>query len=155
MHTPVLAARDSAPTVEPERAWTVDWRDSLTVGRVLVIDDDDDIRDIIVLNLEVAGYEISQASDGRQGLEAAIAEPPDLILLDVLMPRMNGIEVCKEIRQQPALAKTPVILLTSKDQENDIDRGFAAGADDYIVKPFSLRELQSRVLRHCRPADTE
>lgn len=113
--------------------------------RVLVVDDDRDIRDLVTFKLEQAGYEVRQAEDGLQGLDAVREWSPDLVVLDVMMPGLSGIDVTRELRADPATAATPVILLTAKAQEADVETGFVTGADDYVVKPFSPRELVSRV----------
>jgi len=118
------------------------------VVAVLVIDDDADIRDIVSLRLGVSGYEVREAENGASGLESARGQLPDLILLDIQMPQLNGIDTCKAIREDVLLARIPVILLTAKGHESDVDRGFDAGADDYMVKPFSLVELESRIRRY-------
>ena len=113
--------------------------------RVLVVDDDRDIRDLVTFKLEQAGYEVRQAEDGLQALEAVREWSPDLVVLDVMMPGLSGVDVTRELRADPATAATPVILLTAKAQEADVETGFVSGADDYVVKPFSPRELVSRV----------
>lgn len=113
--------------------------------RVLVVDDDRDIRDLVTFKLEQAGYEVRQAEDGLQALDAVREWAPDLVVLDVMMPGLSGIDVTRELRADPATATTPVILLTAKAQEADVETGFVTGADDYVVKPFSPRELVSRV----------
>ena len=114
---------------------------------VLVVDDDPVIADLVAFRLGRLGLEVSVESDGEAGLAAARSLRPDLVVLDWMMPRMNGLEVCRALRADtdPALARTPVVLLTAKAQEPDLERGFAAGATDYIVKPFSPRELATRV----------
>ena len=115
--------------------------------RVLVVDDDPVIADLVAFRLGRLGLEISVESDGEAGLAAVRALHPDLVVLDWMMPRMNGLEVCAALRADadPAVAGVPVILLTAKAQESDVERGFVAGATDYVVKPFSPRELVSRV----------
>jgi two-component system phosphate regulon response regulator PhoB len=115
------------------------------VPTVLIVDDDPDIRDIATMKLEQAGLQVFAESDGEAGLAAALELAPDVLLLDWMMPRLTGLEVCARLREHPPTAQTPVILLTAKAQEADIERGFAAGATDYIVKPFSPRELVARV----------
>jgi two-component system phosphate regulon response regulator PhoB len=115
------------------------------VPTVLIVDDDPDIRDIATMKLEQAGLEVFTESDGEAGLAAALELTPDLLLLDWMMPRLTGLEVCARLREHAPTARTPVILLTAKAQEADLERGFAAGATDYIVKPFSPRELVARV----------
>lgn len=112
---------------------------------VLVVDDDPDIRELVTFKLEQMGHTVTTENDGEGGLAAALADVPDLILLDVMMPKLTGIEVCQKLRDAPQTAAVPVMLITAKAQEVDVERGFAAGADDYIVKPFSPRELASRV----------
>ncbi len=112
---------------------------------ILVVDDDADIRDMLQFKLAKAGYEVHTEEDGETGLAAARELQPDLILLDWMMPRLTGPEVCRELRAADDTARVPVILLTAKAQEADVQRGFATGADDYISKPFSPRELMSRV----------
>jgi two-component system phosphate regulon response regulator PhoB len=123
---------------------------------VLVVDDDPDIRDIAAIKLGQAGLRVLTEADGDAGLAAALDQAPDAVLLDWMMPRLTGIEVCARLREHPQTARTPIILLTAKAQEADIERGFAAGANDYIVKPFSPRELVARVTaalaRSPRPA---
>ena len=115
------------------------------MNRVLVVDDDADIRELVTFKLQQAGYAVEAAADGQLGLDAALTNTPDLILLDLMMPKLSGIEVCRLLRDNDATADTPVILFTAKAQEADVQRGFSAGADDYIVKPFSPRELITRV----------
>ena len=113
--------------------------------RILVVDDDADIRDMLQFKLAKTGFEVHIEEDGETGLAAARQLQPDLILLDWMMPRLTGPEVVRELRQEETGTRVPVILLTAKAQETDVQRGFAAGADDYISKPFSPRELMSRV----------
>jgi two-component system phosphate regulon response regulator PhoB len=115
--------------------------------RVLVVDDDPVIADLVAFRLTRLGLDVSVETDGQAGLAAARELRPDLVVLDWMMPRMNGLEMCAALRADPdeALSRTPVLLLTAKAQEPDLERGFAAGATDYIVKPFSPRELATRV----------
>ena len=114
--------------------------------RVLVADDDPDIRELVRFKLEQAGHEVTTVGDGDAALAAVRADGPyALIMLDVMMPRRTGIEVCETLRNDPTTRSVPILLLTAKAQEADVERGFAAGADDYIVKPFSPRELATRV----------
>jgi DNA-binding response OmpR family regulator len=114
---------------------------------VLVIDDDPDIRDLVIWKLSQAGYATLAEGDGEAGLVAACAgtEPPDLVLVDWMMPKLSGIDVCRALRNNPRTAHIPVILLTAKAQEAELERGLAAGADEYIVKPFSPKEMLKRV----------
>jgi DNA-binding response OmpR family regulator len=117
------------------------------MSHVLVVDDDPVIADLVAFRLGRLGLQVSVESDGEAGLAAARALHPDLVVLDWMMPRMNGLEVCAALRSDadPELARTPVLLLTAKAQEPDLERGFAAGATDFVTKPFSTRELISRV----------
>jgi two-component system phosphate regulon response regulator PhoB len=117
---------------------------------VLVVEDDPDIRELVVWKLTQAGYTTVGAADGEAGLAAASpadgdGTTPDLILVDWMMPKMTGIEMCRALRANPVTAHIPLILLTSNGQEAEVERGFAAGVDDYIVKPFSPREMLGRV----------
>jgi len=115
------------------------------VTTVLVADDDSDIRELVSFKLGQAGYEVLAVGDGAEALEAARAHRPDLAILDLMMPGLSGLDVCSQLRREEATAAVPVIMLTAKAQEQDVATGFAAGADDYVVKPFSPRELVSRV----------
>jgi len=114
---------------------------------VLVVDDDPVVADLVAFRLRRMGLEVTVETDGESGLAAVHRLRPDLVVLDWLMPRMDGLEVCRALRADadPALARTPVLMLTAKSQEPDLERGFAAGATDFVAKPFSTRELVSRV----------
>jgi len=117
---------------------------------VLVVDDDSDILELVAWKLGQAGYATMTASDGEAGLAAVKAgdvtgRPPDMILLDCMMPKLSGIDVCRAVRADPVTAGIPIIMLTANAQEAEVERGFGAGADDYIVKPFSPREMLGRV----------
>jgi DNA-binding response OmpR family regulator len=112
---------------------------------VLVVDDDPDVCDLVRYKLEQSGFHVRRASDGDQALREVEAEIPDLVLLDIMMPGMSGLEVLERWRANGATEKLPVIMLTAKAQENDVERGFELGADDYVIKPFSPRELARRV----------
>ena len=115
------------------------------MARIVVADDDADIRDLVVFKLRQAGHDVQAVEDGAAAVEACQAVPPDLVVLDVMMPGMGGLDATRALRLDPRLARVPVILLTARAQESDIEQGFGAGADDYVVKPFSPRELASRV----------
>lgn len=112
---------------------------------VLVADDDADVLALVVRRLERDGYEVLTARNGGDALRVAQEHVPDLAVLDVMMPQLTGYEVTEHMRKDPATERIPVILLTARVQEADVSRGFAAGADDYIKKPFSPQELRSRV----------
>lgn len=111
--------------------------------RLLVVDDDDEIRELLEFDLAQSGYQIDTASDGYEGLNKALNSNYDLVLLDVMMPKMNGYDVCKNIRKSKP--DMPVLLLTAKGTIHDKTTGFDSGADDYIVKPFDIQEVLLRV----------
>lgn len=113
--------------------------------RILLIDDEDDILEFIRYNLLKAGYEVYTASDGAEGLRQAALHRPHLILLDVMMPVMDGIETCRALRADPALRETMVVFLSALGEEHHQIAGFGAGADDYIAKPIQLGVLMSRI----------
>jgi DNA-binding response OmpR family regulator len=112
---------------------------------VLVADDDADIRDLVAFKLEQAGFEVIAVEDGRTALDQARSRRPALAVLDVSMPGLSGIDVCRMLRSDPATAGMLIIMLTARVQEQDVEGGFSAGADDYVTKPFSPRELVSRI----------
>ena len=120
------------------------------VKTVLIVDDEQAIRDVLKFNLLKEGYKILEASDGQQGLEMALSEKPDLIMLDIMLPKMDGLTVCKRVKNS---CNIPIIILTAKDTEVDKIVGLELGADDYITKPFSVRELVARVKANIRKAD--
>ena len=115
------------------------------MARILVADDDVDIRELVEFKLSTMGHDIVAVGDGAAAIDACLAEKPDLAVLDVMMPGVSGLDAIRAIRAEPALADLPVILLTARAQESDVETGFDSGADDYITKPFSPRELASRV----------
>ena len=112
---------------------------------VLVADDDPDILALVTFRLERGGYEVVAANDGEEALRLAVDRAPDLAVLDVMMPKLDGYEVTTRLRQNERTRGMPVILLTARVQEADIARGFEVGADDYVKKPFSPQELGARV----------
>ena len=125
--------------------------------RVLIVEDEKNIVDILRFNLNREGYETLEAYDGSTGLSLARSEQPDLILLDLMLPKMNGFDVCRSLREGGC--STPVIMLTAREEETDKVLGLELGADDYITKPFSMRELMARVKANIRrstmaPADS-
>jgi two-component system response regulator MprA len=111
--------------------------------KVLVVDDEPAVRDALERALRSQGYAVSTAVDGRDGLDRLEAEPPDLVVLDILMPRLDGLEACRELRASGD--RTPVLMLTARDAVGDRVEGLDAGADDYLVKPFALEELLARI----------
>lgn len=121
--------------------------------RILVVEDDLSILTGVSMNLKFEGYEVLQAQDGRTGLARALDERPDLLVLDVMLPELNGFELLKELRQRGR--DTPVVVLSAKGMETDKILGLNLGADDYVVKPFSVRELLLRVKAVLRRADAE
>lgn len=113
--------------------------------KILVIDDEPDLRELVRVNLDQAGYGVETASSGREALQALRCSTPDLVVLDLMLPDISGTELCRKIRSDPALADIPVIMLTAKAAEIDRVVGFELGADDYVTKPFSPRELVLRI----------
>ncbi|MCU0716461.1 MAG: response regulator [Pirellula sp.] len=113
--------------------------------KVLVVEDDRALSEVLLYNLDKAGYEVFKAFDGRDGLSQAQLRLPDIILLDVMLPVIDGVEVCRRLRANPETSKLNVILLTAKSEESDQLIGFSVGADDYVTKPFSVRVLLERM----------
>jgi CheY-like chemotaxis protein len=112
---------------------------------VLVVDDDPVIQTLLHVNFEMEGYKVVEAVDGVEGLERARAEQPDVVVLDIMMPKMNGLEVAAALKADPATAGIPLVLLSAKAQESDIRAGQSTGAEDYITKPFDPLDLLDRV----------
>ena len=119
--------------------------------KILIVDDEPSIQDLLVFNLEKEGYKTMTASDGEEGITLALSQNPDLILLDVMLPKADGLTVCKRIRQ--TMSKVPIIMLSAKGEEIDKILGLEIGADDYMTKPFSIRELIARVKANLRKMD--
>src|SRR6187402_2084223 len=119
------------------------WRDTMASGRVLVAEDDKSVRDSLVRALTFEGYEVSTAEDGAEALMAVLETQPDVILLDVLMPHVDGLTACRKLRERGD--RTPILVLTAKHRVSDRVAGLDAGADDYLVKPFALEELLARL----------
>lgn len=113
--------------------------------KLLIIEDDRSLIEVLKYNLDQAGYSVMVAQDGQDGLNQARLQLPDLILLDVMIPVVDGIEVCKRLRANPDTAEIPVLMLTAKSEESDQLIGFSVGADDYVVKPFSVKILLQRI----------
>ena len=116
--------------------------------KILIIEDEEDLVKGLKLNLADEGYEVDWASNGEEGLRKAIEETPDLIILDIMLPKKNGLDVCRELRQKHVTI--PIIMLTAKGEEIDKVVGLEIGADDYMTKPFSIRELLARIKAHLR-----
>ncbi|MBE0598238.1 MAG: response regulator transcription factor [Desulfuromonadales bacterium] len=117
----------------------------MTKEHILIIEDEEDILALVHYNLSKEGYRVSCATSGEEGLSAARGSHPDLILLDLMLPGMDGLEVCQALRRDPQSAATPVIMVTAKGEEADVIAGLELGADDYLAKPFSPRVLLSRI----------
>ncbi|MCI9000183.1 MAG: response regulator transcription factor [Clostridia bacterium] len=117
---------------------------------ILIVDDEQHIVDILVYNLQKEGYNTLQANDGLTAVDVALSQKPDLILLDIMLPKMDGLAVCKRIRHN---LNVPILMLTAKDEEIDKILGLELGADDYVTKPFSVRELMARIKANLRKAE--
>ena len=122
------------------------------MAKILIAEDDSDLRLLVSLKLESSGHEVVSVEDGSAAAHSCRALRPDLVILDLMMPGMSGLEVCRYIRSDPELKATPVILLTARAQASDIEAGKAAGVDEYLTKPFSPRELAVRVASLLREA---
>jgi two-component system, OmpR family, phosphate regulon response regulator PhoB len=115
------------------------------MSAILLVEDDPDIRHLVSYKLTKGGFDVTEASDGFAALRSVQQTPPDLVILDVRLPRMSGLEVCRELRHGPHTASTPIIMLTARARPQDLEAAYAAGATDYVVKPFSPRDLLARV----------
>ncbi|MFT3789261.1 MAG: response regulator transcription factor [Tepidisphaeraceae bacterium] len=122
--------------------------------RVLVVDDERDLTELVAINLQRNGYDVLLAYDGAEALDLAERESPDLILLDLMMPKLDGTEVTRRLKGDPRTAGIPIIMLTAKGEETDIVVGLTLGADDYVTKPFSVKVLMARVASVLRRSDT-
>ncbi len=125
---------------------------------VLVVEDEDALSALLHYNLDKEGYQVSVAADGEEALVVVDETPPDLVVLDWMLPKVSGVEVCRRLRARPETRNMPIIMLTARGEESDRIRGLDTGADDYIVKPFSMHELAARiraVLRRIRPGLAE
>ena len=126
--------------------------------RVLVVEDDASIRELLRLHLDLAGFSIDESEDGRTALDRARSTPFDLVLLDIMLPGLDGVSVCRAIRNGSPNAETPILMLTAREGESDKVLGLESGADDYLTKPFGVRELMARIgalmrRHHRRPAE--
>jgi CheY-like chemotaxis protein len=119
------------------------------MSKILVIDDDPANRDILRSRLEIAGHDVTEASDGEQGLRLLEESPADLVILDVMMPRIDGLQVCQRIKGNPKTQATPVIMLTALGQQIDQLRGWESGANDYLTKPWDPAKLLQLVEKWC------
>jgi two-component system phosphate regulon response regulator PhoB len=125
------------------------------MARILVVEDESDLQQVLKFNLERQGHEVLVASSGSDALRSVARVTPDLVLLDVMLPDIFGTEVCRSLREDPTTADVPIIMVTAKGAEHDRVEGLAVGADDYVTKPFSIRELCLRIdaiLRRAQPA---
>lgn len=129
--------------------------DSDPKARILVVDDEEDILDLITYNLEREGYQAETATDGVEALEKAEALEPDLIVLDIMMPRLDGLETCRRLRQHARLRTTPIMMLTARTEEEDMVRGLDVGADIYLSKPVSVPVLLSQIRALLRGASRQ
>ena len=125
------------------------------MSKVLIVEDEANIRQLVKYNLEKESFQVIEAEDGLQGLRLAKAEKPDLVLLDLMLPQMDGLEVCRSLKGNQATAALPIIMLTAKSEEIDKMIGLELGADDYMTKPFSPRELVARVKAVLRRSQKE
>ncbi|MEO0452893.1 MAG: response regulator transcription factor [Verrucomicrobiota bacterium] len=123
--------------------------------KILLIDDEPDVLDLVEVNLKSSGFKVLSAQDGEEGIRKARTDQPGVIVLDLMLPRMSGLEVCKILKKDPATMGIPVIMLTAKSDEVDRIVGLELGADDYVTKPFSPRELVLRIKSVLRRASTE
>jgi two-component system phosphate regulon response regulator PhoB len=117
----------------------------MATARILVVDDEEDILELVRYNLAKDGYEVALAATGEEALAAMAAHPPDLLVLDLMLPGLDGLEVCRRVRSDPRTAPVCIVMLTAKGQEADIVAGLELGADDYVTKPFSPRVLIARI----------
>jgi two-component system phosphate regulon response regulator PhoB/two-component system alkaline phosphatase synthesis response regulator PhoP len=122
-----------------------DWAPDVTEPTILIAADDATVRDLIAAKLDAAGYHAITAEDGSVALDMVHREQPDMVILDVVMPGMDGLSVCYELHSSSATAQIPVLMLSGQDRQVDIDLGLTVGADDYLIKPFSSAELIRRV----------
>jgi phosphate regulon transcriptional regulator PhoB len=122
--------------------------------KILIVEDETDVADLLTLNLRKAGYKVSTATDGANGLQKARDDRPDFIILDLMLPKMSGLEVCKILKSDTATTQIPILMLTAKAEEVDRIVGLEFGADDYVTKPFSPREIVLRIRAILRRGET-
>jgi two-component system response regulator VicR len=120
----------------------------VNIPRILVVDDDPFVRNFVQVNLKARGYNVFEAVDGEKAIQVAEKEKPDLVILDIIMPKMDGFAVCRKLREWSTV---PIIMLTAREGENDKEKWVACGADDYLTKPFILRELLDMVKIMLKP----
>jgi DNA-binding response OmpR family regulator len=133
---PQAPPKPQPPPRDQAQAWT---------ATILVADDEQDIRELVAYRLSRSGYRIIEARDGEEALQLAADQALDMAVLDVMMPRLNGFDLTQRLRHTPATARLPILLMSASVQEADISRGFAAGADGYLTKPFTPDQLLTRV----------
>jgi two-component system alkaline phosphatase synthesis response regulator PhoP len=152
-------SRSRVGRVKDERPPTVRRRRALAKSSILIIEDDEDILELVRYNLEKEGYSVAGETTGEDGLEAARSRTPDLILLDLMLPGMDGLEICRELKGDSKTRHMPIVIVSAKGEESDIVAGLELGADDYITKPFSPQILLARVRavlrRRTRPTPAE
>ena len=145
----VVAAASAVPTFAMPSlslvAPVAGWATHVAEPTILVADDDETVRDLVAFKLAAAGYHAITAGDGSVALDLIRSEQPDMVILDVAMPGLDGLSVCYELHSSAATAQIPVLMLSARDRQVDIDLGLTVGADDYLVKPFSPAELIRRV----------
>ena len=120
--------------------------------RILVVDDEARVREMLEFRLRLFGYEVLTAANGSEALDVAASEKPDLVLLDVMMPELDGFQVCSRLKQNEATKNIPVVMLTAKAEAKDVTRAFNSGAEDYVVKPYDPVVLQQKVVQNLRGA---
>ena len=117
----------------------------MIMAKILISEDEPDIRELIAFTLRFAGHEVITSSNGQEACDLTLVESPDLVLFDVRMPKMTGYEACRKLKQNPQTKHIPVIFLSAKGQENEIEQGLAAGAEEYLLKPFSPEQLNEQI----------
>lgn len=126
----------------------------MTGKQIIIVEDERDIAELVAMRLKREGYDVDTAHDGAEAFRKIHASPPDLVLLDLMLPEMSGMEVATELRKDPRTADVPILMLTAKGEESDIVVGFHAGADDYVTKPFSMSVLLARIAALLRRAES-